>query len=498
MKHKLFSVPLTVLIFLNAYSNAIVSDDEENDFSAYELADVIVENFSDFVDDYNSYLEEQYELALEEKEDVKEEYDLEREEVGYSKEEYQASNNLNYADDWVPSNLHANYVEEIFAITIVTYDDEDNELSENGLFLDFDDNNGYVVVGPSYQLYELETDLESPFSDIGEYERYYIEGSGFFYLDDDGNFIDVSSDSNFDTNGSKSKSYKGQLANGCGRIYDTESYIRNRYGWFYRKISSHEIQMERYNQYNMSVYLQFDQDERDWYSEGNCWMIAGYHVLQYLADIQIMNAPLSSQNTIYYPKASEPEIYYEYFDGYGNSRYYYIRDDGVYMDLYKLNLRYNQTDFFFPELYTETRKYINDNYQKCESGTLDEDCAMIQNISYMHGLNLNYDIHSNWKSYVTKGIQEIKQDKPLIWRTSNCTYGAHQTAVCAYETYQKTHTFFLCSLFGMVTVSYTRNLYGLKDGWSSYAINSKNTIETFYFDMYSHKDEYSKIVSFDY
>ena len=78
--------------------------------------------------------------------------------------------------------------------------------------------------------------------------------------------------------------------------------------------------------------------------------------------------------------------------------------------------------------------------------------------------------------------KEINDGKPLLWSTTNDTYGPHTMAVAGYAHYHKVINFWL------FTVIFEKLFYEIRDGWSA---------ERRYYDMSGHLG-LAAIISFDY
>ena len=55
-------------------------------------------------------------------------------------------------------------------------------------------------------------------------------------------------------------------------------------------------------------------------SEGSCWVISAYNVLQYMADNHWKDMPQQTDMVTYTPSKDEPNIYSKYFDSKGNNK----------------------------------------------------------------------------------------------------------------------------------------------------------------------------------
>ena len=86
------------------------------------------------------------------------------------------------------SNWKAQSIEKSFPI-IINY--LGNEI--NGFFLDFNDENGYAVLGDSYKFYDFVLNGESPYINVDANEYYYANNK-YFYKRDSSEIIDVNAE----------------------------------------------------------------------------------------------------------------------------------------------------------------------------------------------------------------------------------------------------------------------------------------------------------------
>ena len=183
-----FSIILIIMAMLNSMGIVDVNESNVEDYVASDcvaVADFIENNFETFVDEYNLFAD----------------------------------------DTW-----SAKYVEKRFPITI----DECGNVYD-GVFLDFDNENGYAVVGNDYVLLDFVTLGDSPYMEIESETYYYSCVAGYYYLS--GNeYISVEADNNVDENyfykHNNTKHYNGQEsdAKGCGKIKNPTEYVKDKYG----------------------------------------------------------------------------------------------------------------------------------------------------------------------------------------------------------------------------------------------------------------------------
>lgn len=407
--------------------------------SAGEVADFICDNFSGFVSEYNTAMGEQ----------------------------------------WQAIGIEGKYK------IVVQENDEEKE----AVFLDFNDAQGYAVVGENYRLYDLQTSGDSPFKGKSFKTCYYSVSAGYLY-EKNSTLLSVDEANNADDSflelETDGKHYNGQKngATGCGQIDDTDQYIEDKYGSGWKKISKRRLSMKGYSQWKLSCYKENNivNNKVVTSSEGNCWAVSAFTALQYMAD-QWEDMPQSSDNTVPYdPVTSEPNIYSLYFstkDGSPQKKNTLLGTVNG-QAVYKYSLKGNIT---FPALYTDVRKYINKEFKKIEGGSIWRSCWIINDVAEQYGHDVGYSTHVIWSAYVEKGTGEIDAGRPLLWSTSADTYGSHTMAVCGYVRYQKTKVF-----WRRFVIVKQKMFYEIKDGW---------TESSQYYDMSGYVG-FAAIASFKY
>lgn len=174
-----FSIVMILASILGSLGITGVNESNIENYVAKDcvsVADFVEDNFVKFVDEYNAYSNE---------------------------------------------NWDASFVENRFTITI----DECGNIYD-GVFLDFDEDNGYAVVGNDYQLLDFTTEGKSPYANIESDSYYFSASSGYFYLQGN-NYLSVNEDNNADEDffykNVNTTHYDGQEKNetGCGKIINT-------------------------------------------------------------------------------------------------------------------------------------------------------------------------------------------------------------------------------------------------------------------------------------
>lgn len=381
----------------------------------------------------------------------------------------------------------ATKVEDKFAITVK----KKGKKEETGVFMDFDNDNGYAVKGEDYKLYDLQTSGESPYKgktfDACSYsvkgEYFYTQGELTLSVNNENN----GEESFIYEETQDSKHYEGQdkgkTGNGC--IVNLDAYVHDKYGKSWKLSDSRSLEMKGYDQLKLSCYIEqefVDGKVVGVGSEENCWVVSAYTILQYMADSKWDNVPKSSELPIIYdPFEEEPEIYSLFFEDKegtkNNSDFLGYDSSGNAVYRYR-----KKADISFPELYTDVRRFVSGRYEKINKGSIFSSVEIIEKVAESYGHDVVSYIHFLWGAYAEAATKEINDGKPLLWSTTNDTYGPHTMAVAGYAHYHKVINFWL------FTVIFEKLFYEIRDGWSA---------ERRYYDMSGHLG-LAAIISFDY
>lgn len=396
---KLISILIAILTAINGLPAATVTEENIHTYVAPDceaVAEFIVENLSDFVREYNETLEEGEEP------------------------------------------LQASYCEATIPVYITT-------TNQDGVYLDFDGDNGYLVVVDNYEIAAYATQGDLAYL-RGQEPLVYSIYDGFLHYDGEGNLIPyegatamTEADWEAYTLTPLGKSYQGQSGNGSdGQIYDPDAFVKDKYGSGYSVYSSKTLKNFQYvSQYDLSIYYQLKNGSR--YSEGNCSLAAIYALLNYLQ---------ASGKYPKLPKASAITSYAATKDGFYSK---YKKDSNYVITTPKI----------LPKLYVDIRNYAVKKYGYEVAGTNPFHIAtIIQQVGKQYDYNLKANHILIW-SYEGQAVKEIDAGYPIIWNMANSdTYGSHSTVVTGYRTYRKTKTF-----LGMKLYSYVK-LMALNDNWN--------------------------------
>ncbi len=353
----------------------------------------------------------------------------------------------------------------------------------DGILIDLNDEYGYITVGYDYEIFDIQAKGNQPFIAHSGCEYFFSTTTGYSYFNTSLNdWISANKDSvseekdwgNIKLNHGQ---YLGQEKeqSGNGKIVDPLLYVQDKYGYDYYDYFSASLDMDGYEQGNLSAYETIKEDGKS-YSEGNCWIVSSFHILQYLAKTKYTNMYFSSFVN-YDAKQNEPNIYSNHFDSNGNCKEKIKINDGTIADKWKL------TNKEFPRLYANVREYVDGKYQKCDDGYIWETRDIVKYMCNKYGHDIDTNTHYNWNYHADNIVDEIINERPALWFTLNDTYGSHAMAVCGFRYYKKERN------FKFFTYSTFKLFYELRDG---------HTTESRFFDMSGHKFNVGCLVFFKY
>lgn len=332
-----------------------------------------------------------------------------------------------------------------------------------GILIDLNDANGYITIGYDYEILDIQGKGNQPFYDYPGYKYFFSVTNGYSYYDSQiDEWLSVYQDNNSeekDWNNIElnSRTYDGQLKDqtGNGKIFDTNKYVYDKYGYGYGLNRSASLSMDGFSQDELSVYYSIGTDNIE-KTEGNCWIVSAFNVLQYLATVNLTNMYFSKNDKVdYNAKKEEPNIYSKHFDSNDRSKETVkIKSTDEIKDKWKLS------NNKFPKLYYDVRNFVEKTYKKCDGGYVWETANIVKQIANQYNYNISYKNCYRWGAYVDKVKNKIDLGIPCIWSTSNDTYGAHSMAVCGYKYYKKT------TKFWFFTYSTYKLFFELRDGHS--------------------------------
>ena len=318
-------------------------------------------------------------------------------------------------------------------------------LNKEGIYLDFNDDNGYMILVDGNDVVAWETTgdlgylkgLDSTFYSIFDGFGYY-EGSQF--LPYERAYLTEAELQNI--NFSSNDPYKGQGTAGDGDIISPTPYVEDRYGSGYKVESGDAKSLPKafsyFRQSNLSIYYETKSNGRE-YSEGNCTLSSIFAALNYFKTSgKYTSLPASTSKTSY--DATKDSFYSKY----KNNSSYRI-----------------ETPKSLPNLYLAIRQYAIDNYGNETTDTNPFDVpTIIREIGKKYNASLSANHILVW-SYESQVVDEIKAGYPVIINVLNSsTYNSHSMVVTGYSLYTKTTT-----VAGLNIKNYVK-LIKLNDNWS--------------------------------
>ncbi len=171
-------------------------------------------------------------------------------------------------------------------------------------YIDFNDDNGYMVVTPDFNLYEFVAKGDLVYLKNIDFV-YYSPSGGFKYYDKSLHEYVSFERKECVTEEFGETVYAGQRKAGDGYIYDIDAYVADRYS-NYTYEREHSIKpYEHINQFDTSIYIKRDKGIS---SEGNCVLNAAYSVLNcWKKQGYCPSLPSSSDVIRYDPTVREPK-----------------------------------------------------------------------------------------------------------------------------------------------------------------------------------------------
>ena len=345
---------------------------------------------------------------------------------------------FNQGEDDENLRFEATYCEERIPVYVISLD-------VDGIYLDFNDSNGYMIVIDDYGVvaFENKGDLEYL---KGADKCYYSITDKFVYFNDDGSIVPyepqpVLTEEEWNEM-LLEKKYAGQELAGDGAITDTNQYVKDKYGSNYKVYQSKSLYGFRYmRQYRLSMYYEWKNGSK--YSEGNCTLSSIYALMNYL------------QSSGKYPK----------LPAYNQETSYNAKNDAFYKTYANKSNFDIETPKSLPNLYLSIRNYAVKNHGYKVSGTNPFNIgSIIKGVAKEYGYNSIKTSHILIWSFDGQVVSEIDAGYPTIWNCANSsTYGSHSLVVTGYKQYRKTTT-----ILGINFYSYV-SLMQVNDNWTTYA-----------------------------
>lgn len=383
-------------------------------------------------------------------------------------------NDTRKTDEWLATKIE--YSSPVFLI-------EDNEY---GMYLDFDADNGYVVITTNKKIYSLETSGDLEYLRDGN-DIYYSYIDGFMFVDDNEQFqrFEKKEDLNADeyigspaiskgnttlswnisnafrnptssTNSASDGSvvYPGQTSAGDGEIDPSKisSYVSARYPGFTLKTKDNTMatRFEYAYQGDTSYYSRYYTGGGTG-SEGNCSLNAMYNVLRDWGKRGYINVPYSQTDDIRTSILSD-RLYAAYGKGTksGSDKY------GNFV--WRTNYDYNLSTM--PTLYSNIRSYaLNHNYSPLDGYSRSNVPATMEYVAnFLYDNNIGV-AHTTDVSTITSKVYSNRCSYLSI--SGSSTYGNHGVAVIGYHLYSKE-----TKINNSYSIMEYKYFYEIADGWN--------------------------------
>ncbi len=344
--------------------------------------------------------------------------------------------------------LKASYVE----CTNYTYIIEDEIY---GVYFDFDEDNGYAVISPNYEIYGLE--VSGDLVELREYGTLMYSGlDGFVYYDDNGVLQRVYDDYQDECcyyENEEENSHPGQKESGDGEI-ESES-IGEYVDWWYDDYTYESKNEKLANDFdcelmrNTSYYLRVVCDESgeniiNTYTEGNCELNSMYNVIRNWTKCSLINGVDYSSTTDVSKTIESDPLYEEYGTKILKSKEVPIEEEketetysskGTVTQYYYWKPNYDYRLKVMPNLYSNIREYAISNYGYTpESGFLASNVpnTIESTLASKYGTNVSV----SYTSSIEEAISSIDNGKAAYMAINNSsTYCNHGVVLIGYQMY---------------------------------------------------------------
>lgn len=334
-------------------------------------------------------------------------------------------------------------------IEVVIISEFGDEEDSYGTYLDFDNNNGYMIIADNYEVILFETSGDLLYlKDVSK--TYYSLFDGFGFISEENIFIPYRSFLAQQENEltSSKKHYKGQdpdASGNDGEIENTDLYVKDKYGKGYSCINDVDISQKRNGisfdyqlQYDTSLYYE-NLSNNGSRSEGNCVLNSIFQLLNYYQKCGLCsNLPSLEDKT--FVDITKDYFYEKYVN---NDKYFMYSKD-------------------LPNLYLKIREIAINKY-----GYRNEDIDyfkidnLIRAVLSKYGYSLKVENIWLW-SFQSEVKNQINEGYPILWSMANSsTYGAHTTVVTGYKQYRKIKKIWF------IKIKHYVNFMQLADNWNS-------------------------------
>ena len=327
-------------------------------------------------------------------------------------------------DEQNTTKWHASYVEDVKTVMNISQE------SAPCVYLDFDHDNGWAVVGNNFDFLDFSPtgDLEYTKSEDSllwsEYDGFvtvteegYIKTGQQFLTNDELNTIAF----NF------SGKYSG-FESGSDGIQYPLSYLNDRYGAGWYMDDANSKLLSNYSNVIQSEYSIYGNDE------GNCTLSAYYGIFNYLRNYGKFNKLPSG-----------------------------MIDIDTSKDTFNSNLTVKRTSV--PEIYANIREAAM-RYGYTTSSTFWTSTCMklwgseaLEKMGYTHSWYNSYiHMYVTW-SFQSQVVNNINSGYPVMWNQARGHYYNHSMVVKGYQTYKKEHKFWF------ITYYESKHMMVINDNW---------------------------------
>ncbi len=309
-----------------------------------------------------------------------------------------------------------------------------------GKLLDFDDNKGYMVVGPNNRYYTLALQGNPPYNSFTSGVKVYEVNQGFCYLNDQNELV-VLGDPAIDRPNDTEQPEDGQdMVCEC-RITDPDAYINSRYGpdgvtyvkgYSIRRNLAHS--MIGFSEDNIALYKKENADGTVTYPDMMGYS-AAYSIFDYLSRAIPKSEWTNHLSNYYLQVNGEPDLYNE-------------RVNEGYTTIVR-KLTQAQRDF---------RRYVLDNYGSDAGLTSLNIRQMIP--ALFADKNVKVSKGTLWRAFMITKSEYFEKSYPMLFDARNTiAYGNHLFAACGYKRYDKDEG--IVGILGKITVIF---MLEVKDG----------------------------------
>lgn len=310
----------------------------------------------------------------------------------------------------------------------------DIDSDEEYIYLDFDADNGYAIVGNGYDFKDFSATGDLLYTKTPNIVLYWSSFDGFVYKEGDEYLRCGTKYLTEEELGDHSFNYSGKAdtkySSGSDVITNISSYLTSRYKGTWYIDNFHSNSLTKYVDVYQNDYAIYD------YSEGNCTLSAFYGIFQYLRD----NKNLTALPT-------------------GN-----VKVD-TSKDSFKTGHSVTRTQV--PEIYAKIRENaMNYNYTVESDWWTSTTMARwgneaLASLGYKSDWYNSYVyMYLTW-SFNGQVVKNINTGYPVMWNQARGNYGNHSMVVKGYKTYKKDHKVWF------IKWSESKHFMEMNDNWRS-------------------------------